>query len=66
MTPATVSWCAPGAPGRMISTAAGCLEFAAPRVNDKRVDPASGELQRFSSSLLPPWCRRSPKASGLL
>lgn len=38
----------------------------APRVNDKRVDEATGERKRFSSSILPPWCRKSPKISEVL
>ncbi len=35
----------------------------APRVNDKRIDEATGERKRFSSAILPPWCRKSPKIS---
>ena len=51
---------------RKVSTVAGKVEVATPRVNDKRVDPTSGERIRFSSSLIPPWCRRSPKVNELL
>ncbi len=46
---------------RQVMTAAGAVEVTAPRVNDRRVDPDTGERQRFSSAILPPWCRRSPK-----
>jgi transposase-like protein len=35
-------------------------------VNDKRVDDATGERKRFSSAILPPWCRKSPKISEVL
>ncbi|MEX3769377.1 IS256 family transposase, partial [Mycolicibacterium fortuitum] len=34
---------------REVLTAAGAVAVVAPRVNDKRVDPDSGERQRFSS-----------------
>ncbi len=42
------------------------VEVKAPRVNDKRVDEATGERKRFSSAILPPWCRKSPKISEVL
>ncbi|MEU2133964.1 IS256 family transposase [Streptomyces sp. NPDC018352] len=51
---------------RKVTTAAGTVEVKAPRVNDKRVDEATGERQRFSSAILPPWCRKSPKISEVL
>jgi putative transposase len=35
-------------------------------VNDKRVDAATGERRRFSTKILPPWCRKSPKVSEVL
>ena len=38
----------------------------APRVDDKRVDEATGERKRFRSSILPPYMRRSPKVSEVL
>jgi len=40
---------------REVLTAAGAVAVHAPRVNDKRVDPDSGEWQRFSSAILPAW-----------
>ena len=43
---------------RTVVTSAGAVAVRAPRVNDKRVDPETGERQRFSSAILPPWCRR--------
>ncbi|MEU7583548.1 IS256 family transposase [Streptomyces sp. NPDC041068] len=46
---------------RQVTTAAGAVEVKAPRVNDKRVNQATGERKRFSSAILPPWCRKSPK-----
>src|SRR4051794_32163501 len=51
---------------RQVATAAGTVEVKAPRVNDKRVDEATGERKRFSSAILPPWCRKSPKISEVL
>ena len=45
---------------RQVTTAAGQLEVRAPRVNDRR------ENMRFSSAILPPWARRSPKVAEVL
>jgi hypothetical protein len=39
---------------RTVLTSAGAGEVTAPRVNDKRTDPATGERMRFSSAILPP------------
>ncbi|MFF7334959.1 IS256 family transposase [Streptomyces sp. NPDC008150] len=44
----------------------GAIEVSAPRVNDRRVDQSTGERKRFSSRVLPPWCRKSPKVSEVL
>jgi hypothetical protein len=38
----------------------------APRVNDKRVDPVTGQRQRLSSAILPAWARKSPKVAEVL
>lgn len=38
---------------REVLTSAGAVEVTAPRVNDKRIDPETGERQRFSSVILP-------------
>ncbi|MEY9855060.1 putative transposase [Catenulispora sp. GAS73] len=51
---------------RTVATAAGPVAVKAPRVNDKRVDPATGERKRFSSAILPPWARKSPKVADVL
>jgi transposase-like protein len=51
---------------RKVTTAAGVVEVKAPRVNDKRVDEQTSERKRFSSAILPPWCRKSPKISEVL
>ncbi|GGV28459.1 hypothetical protein GCM10010260_81060 [Streptomyces filipinensis] len=51
---------------REVTTAAGVVEVKAQRVNDKRVDADTGERKRFSSAILPPWCRKSPKISEVL
>jgi transposase-like protein len=45
---------------RTVVTAAGGLQIEAPRVDDRR------EGHRFSSAILPPWARRSPKVSEVL
>ena len=45
---------------RDVLTAAGAVTVTAPRVNDRRVDPDTGERQRFSSAILPAWARKSP------
>jgi transposase-like protein len=51
---------------RQILTAAGAIDVRAPRVNDKRVDAATGERQRFSSAILPPWVRKTPQLTEVL
>jgi len=54
------------AEARTITTAAGGIEIQAPRVNDRRVDPETGERLGFKSVIVPPWCRKSPKVSEVL
>jgi transposase-like protein len=54
------------AEARSLHTGAGPLEVRAPRVDDRRVDETTGERKRFSSSILPPWARRSPKVADVL
>ncbi len=49
-----------------MKTAAGVVESEAPRVNDRRVDPATEQRERFASSIVPPWCRSSTKVVELL
>ena len=51
---------------RTVTTVAGGIEIEAPRVNDRRVDEATGERQRFASVIVPPWCRKSPKVTEVL
>ena len=51
---------------RTVTTAAGAVEIRAPRVNDRRVDLVSGKRMKFKSSIVPPWCRKSPKVSEVL
>src|SRR5580704_17818915 len=51
---------------RAVLTSAGAVEVTAPRVNDRRTDPASGERMRFSSAILPPWARKTPQVSEVL
>ncbi len=51
---------------REIVCGAGTIEVRAPRVNDKRVDEATGQRKRFKSAILPPYMRRSPKVTEVL
>ena len=51
---------------REVTTSAGAVPVRQPRVNDKRVDPATGERQRFSSAILPAWSRKSPRVAEVL
>jgi transposase-like protein len=50
---------------RKVTCGAGTIAVKAPRVNDKRVDEL-GERQRFTSEILPPYMRRSPKVAEVL
>jgi transposase-like protein len=49
---------------RRVTVGAGTVTVEAPRVNDKRV--VDGERQKFSSTILPPYMRRSPRVSEVL
>lgn len=51
---------------REVLTSAGAVAVVAPRVNDRRTDPDTGERLRFSSAILPPWCRKTPKINEVL
>jgi putative transposase len=51
---------------RQVATAAGQVEVVRPRVDDRRVDPVTGERVQFQSMVLPRWCRRSPKVAEVL
>ena len=50
---------------RGITCGAGTLEVRAPRVNDRRMGE-EGERCRFTSRILPPYMRRSPKVAEVL
>jgi transposase-like protein len=54
------------APARTIAAGVGQVEVVRPRVDDRRVDPATGQRMRFQSMILPRWCRRSPKVAAVL
>ena len=54
------------APARQLATGAGQVEVVRPRVDDRRVDPTTGERHQFHSQLLPRWARRSPKVAEVL
>jgi putative transposase len=49
---------------RPVTTGVGPLTIAAPRVNDRRV--VDGVRQKFTSAILPPWVRRSPRMESVL
>jgi len=51
---------------REVATAAGAVPVRQPRVNDKRIDGASGQRARFSSAILPAWARKSPQIAEVL
>jgi transposase-like protein len=51
---------------REVLTSAGAVQVTAPRVNDKRTDPQTGDRVRFASAILPPWCRKTPKITEVL
>ena len=51
---------------REVLTSAGAVEVTAPRVNDRRVDPDTGERAGSASAILPPWCRKTPKITEVL
>jgi transposase-like protein len=53
------------AKARTVTCGAGTMQVEAPRVNDKRV-AEDGRRQRFSSMILPPYMRRSPKVAEVL
>jgi transposase-like protein len=50
---------------RKVTLGAGTIEIRAPRVNDRRTDERGGR-QRFTSQILPPYMRRSPKVAEVL
>src|SRR2546429_3374501 len=51
---------------REVLTSAGAVQVTVPRVNDKRTDPVTGDRKRFSSAILPPWARKTPKITEVL
>ena len=50
---------------RKVTCGAGTLAVRPPRVDDKRVE-ANGQRRRFTSRILPPYMRRSPKVAEVL
>jgi len=53
------------AKARHVTVGSGTVEVQAPRVNDRRVNE-QGEREHFTSEILPPYMRRSPKVSEVL
>ena len=50
-----------------VLASAGAVQVTVPRGNGKRTDPgARGARKRFSSTILPPWCRKTPKITAVL
>lgn len=50
---------------RKVTVGAGTIEIQAPRVHDRRID-GEGQRRRFTSRILPPYMRRSPKVAEVL
>src|SRR5204863_5348918 len=50
---------------RKVTVGSGTIPVSAPRVNDRRTDQ-DGERRRFTSRILPPYMRRSPKVAEVL
>ncbi len=50
---------------RQVTIGSGTMTIEAPRVRDRRVDE-EGHRQRFTSAILPPYMRRSPKVAEVL
>ena len=51
---------------REVMTAACAVAVRQPRVNDRRIDQATGERCRFSSAILPAWARKSSQVTEVL
>jgi putative transposase len=51
---------------RKLTVGSGTVPVRASLVNDKRVDPQTGERQKFSSKIVPAYARRSPKVGEVL
>lgn len=51
---------------RRVTVGSGTMRLRAPRVDDRRVDPESGEKVKFGSRILPRYARRSPKVADVL
>ena len=51
---------------REVTTSSGAVPVRAPRVDDKRVDEATGQRKRFASAILPAWARKSPQVAEVL
>jgi hypothetical protein len=49
---------------RHVTTAAGAVAVRALRVDDRQVDPVTGERVGFGSVILPPWCARAQGGRG--
>jgi putative transposase len=50
---------------RQVTVGSGTIALSAPRVNDRRAD-ADGQRCKFTSRILPPYMRRSPKVAEVL
>ena len=51
---------------RRVTVGSGTIALRAPRVEDRREDPETGERRRFRSAILPRYARRSPKVTDVL
>ena len=46
---------------REVTTAAGAVPVRQPRVDDRRIDEATGERKRVGSAILPAWARKGAR-----
>ena len=51
---------------RTITTSEGRIDIRAPRVDNGQTHPETGQRFRFKDSIVPPWCRKSPKVTEVL
>ena len=58
---AAVWWCDTAPSGPRILTSEG-WGWCRPRVNDRRIDPTTGERGKFSRRSCPPWCLKTPRS----
>jgi hypothetical protein len=58
--------CGSSAPAALLRSAASAQAEHLGPDDLKRIDPATSQRKRFSSVILPPWCRKTPKVAEVL